>query len=205
MSTIKMIKNIFIIGDSQIGYTSLCKDIEKVGVPLRYGSHRLSRLGYDVNFLWQTARTAYGVDFDYIKKLLKNNISDLGENSVIVSEFGGMDIVMQYNKKYKDFDDTIYKYTDEVIRFCKEYNTKLIFICPWWLYEEDDIYQPWLDMTELIKKISKEKGLPDPIEIMYNVVGRKYDIADDFKHHTPEDSERIVDYVILKVEEAYGS
>ena len=94
-----MIKNIFIIGDSQIGYTSLCKDIEKVGVPLRYGSHRLSRLGYDVNFLWQTARTAYGVDFDYIKKLLKNNISDLGENSVIVSEFGGMDIVMQYNKK----------------------------------------------------------------------------------------------------------
>ena len=129
----------------------------------------------------------------------------MGEHSVIISEFGGMDAVMEYNKKYKNVDSVMYKYTSEIIRFCKEYNTKLIFMCPWWMYEDDETYQPWEDVTVLLRKISQENDLPEPIEVMYNVISRKYTTIDEFKHHTPEDSERIVDYVISKVDEYYGS
>jgi hypothetical protein len=200
-----MIKNIFIIGDSQIAYASAGVKIPMNGKHLAYGSHSRFKSGYNLKFLWQTSRGAYKVDFDYLKDLFKNNIADLGEHSIIVSEFGGMDAVMEYNKKYKNVDEVMYKYTSEIIKFCKQYNTKLIFLCPWWMYEDDETYQPWEDLTVLLRTISKENALPEPIEVMYNVISRKYTTIDEFKHHTPEDSERIVDYVILKVDELYGS
>ena len=47
--------------------------------------------------------------------------------------------------------------------------------------------------------------MPNPIEIMYNVVQRQYPVLDEWKHHTPEDSERIVEYTINKVKEVYNA
>jgi len=200
-----MINNIFIIGESQIAYASGGRIHGSVPKPLEYGSFSRSKSGYELKFLWQHSRTTYKIDFDYLEDLFKNNMSDLGEHSVIVSEFGGMDAALNQYQKHNNMEDVISKYASEIIKFAKHYNTKLIFMAPWWLVEDDEHYKTWDNMTILFRKISKENNLPDPIEVMYNVVGRSYPVLDEWKHHTPEDSERIVDYVILKVDEAYGS
>ena len=200
-----MIKNIFIIGESQIAYASGGRVHGDIPRALEYGSFNRSKSGYDLKFLWQHSRTTFKIDFKYLEDLFKNNISDLGEDSVIVSEFGGMDAALNQYQKHSNMQEVISRYANEMINFCKHYNTKLIFMSPWWLVEDDEKYQVWEDMTVLFRKISKENGLPDPIEVMYNVVGRTYPVLDEWKHHTPEDSERIVDYVILKVDESYGS
>ena len=155
--------------------------------------------------MWQESRGAYKVNFEYLEDLFKNNISDLGEHSVIVSEFGGMDAVMQYYNVYNNMESVIRNYTNATIKFGEKYNTKVIFMSPWWQYEDDKEYQMWEDMSPIFRKISEEKGLPKPIEPMYNVINRMFETVDEWKHHTPEDSERWVDYVILKVGEAYGS
>lgn len=200
-----MIKNIFIIGDSMVAYASGGVPVPMPVNHLKYGSHTRLKKNYNLTFLWQQSRTAHKVDFEYLENLFKDNIDDLGENSVIVSEFGGMDAVLQYYNKYRNMDTVISKYTSEVIRFCKKYNTKVIFMCPWWKYEKDEDYQLWEDMVPIFKRISKENSLPEPIQVMYNVIDRLFKSVDKWKHHTPEDSERWVDYVILKVEESYGS
>jgi len=201
----KMIKNIFIIGESQIAYAS--GGVVHAGPlkALEYGSHSRSKSGYDLKFLWQHSRTTYKIDFAYLEDLFKNNISELGEHSVIVSEFGGMDAALNQYQKHNNMEEVITRYTSEIIKFSKKYNTKLIFMSPWWLVEDDNHYKTWDDMTLLFRKISKENNLPDPIEVMHNVVGRMYPVLDEWKHHVPEDSERIVDYVILKVSEYYGN
>ena len=200
-----MIKNIFIIGDSAVAYASGGVPIPMNVSHLKYGSHSRLKNNYNLTFLWQESRTAFGVDFDYLENLFKDNISDLGENTVIISEFGGMDAVLQYYKKYNNMEDVLRKYTSEAIRFCNKYNTKIIFMCPWWKYKEDKDYQLWEDMVPILKKISEENSLPEPIQVMYNVVDRMFKTVDQWKHHTPEDSERWVDYVILKAEESYGT
>jgi hypothetical protein len=200
-----MIKNIFIIGDSAVAYASGGVEVPMPISHLKYGSHSRKKNDYNLFFLWQQSRTAFKVDFDYLENLFKDNISDLGENSVIVSEFGGMDAVLQYYRRYNNMEEVLRHYTSEVIRFCKKYNTKVIFMCPWWKYERDKDYELWEEMVPIFKKISQERSLPEPIQVMYNVVDRLFETVDEWKHHTPEDSERWVDYVILKVEEAYGS
>ena len=92
-----------------------------------------------------------------------------------------------------------------MLKFCKDHNTKLVLMTPWWLVEDDEFYKTWDDITLLFRKLSEDNNLPKPIEVMHNVVGRVYPVLDEWKHHMPEDSERIVDYVILKVDEYYGS
>jgi hypothetical protein len=200
-----MIKNIFIIGESQIAYAS--GGVVHAGPlkALEYGSYSRSKSGYDLKFLWQHSRTTYKIDFEYLEDLFKNNISDLGEHSVIVSEFGGMDAALGQYQKHNNMEEVITRYANEIIYFSKKYNTKLIFMSPWWLVEDDNHYKTWDDMTILFRKISKENNLPEPIEVMYNVVDRMYPVLDEWKHHTPEDSERIVDYVISKVSEYYSN
>ena len=200
-----MIKNIFIIGDSAVAYASGGIEVPSPVNHLKYGSHTRSKNGYNLIFLWQESRGAYKVNFEYLEDLFKNNISDLGEHSVIVSEFGGMDAVMQYYNVYNNMESVIRNYTNATIKFGEKYNTKVIFMSPWWQYEDDKEYQMWEDMSPIFRKISEENGLPKPIEPMYNVINRMFETVDEWKHHTPEDSERWVDYVILKVGEAYGS
>lgn len=200
-----MIKNIFIIGESQIAYAS--GGVVHAG-PLRaleYGNFSRSKSGYELKFLWQHSRTAFGVTYKYLEDLFKNNMSDLGENSVIVSEFGGMDAALNQYQKHGNMESVLTKYFNDLLRFCKDYNTKLILMTPWWLVEDDEFYKTWDDITLLFRKLSEDNNLPKPIEVMHNVVGRVYPVLDEWKHHTPEDSERIVDYVILKVDEYYGS
>ena len=165
-----MIKNIFIIGDSAVAYASGGVPIPMKVNHLKYGSYSRLKNNYNLTFLWQESRTAFGVDFDYLENLFKDNISDLGENTVVICEFGGMDAVLQYYKKYGNMEEVIRKYISETIRFCEKYNTKVIFMSPWWKYKEDKDYQPWLDMVPIFKKISEENNLPEPIEVMYNVL-----------------------------------
>ena len=199
-----MIKNIFIIGESQIAYAS--GGVVHSGPPkaLEYGSYNRSKSSYDLKFLWQHSRTTYKINLEYLEDLFKDNISNLGEHSVIVSEFGGMDAALGQYQKHNNMEEVITRYLNEIIEFSKKYNTKLIFMAPWWLVEDDEHYKTWDNMTILFRKISKENNLPDPIEVMYNVVGRVYPVLDEWKHHTPEDSEKIVDYVISKVSEYYN-
>jgi hypothetical protein len=96
--------------------------------------------------------------------------------------------------------DIMKKYTSETIRFAKHYNTHLVFMAPWWQVDDDNVYQLWHDITDLLKDISLENNLPKPIEIMYTVLSRQYEFLDEWKHHTPEDSERIVEYTISQIE-----
>jgi hypothetical protein len=92
-----------------------------------------------------------------------------------------------------------------MLKFCKDHNTELIILCPWWRVDDDQFYKIWYDITDLFKKLSKENGLKDPIEIMHTVLERKYEVVDEWKHNTREDSEKIVDYIIAKVSEYYGN
>ena len=199
-----MIKNIFIIGESQIAYASGGAVHSGPPKALEYGSYNRSKSSYDLKFLWQHSRTTYKINLEYLEDLFKDNISNLGEHSVIVSEFGGMDAALGQYQKHNNMEEVITRYLNEIIEFSKKYNTKLIFMAPWWLVEDDEYYKTWDNMTILFRKISKENNLPDPIEVMYNVVGRVYPVLDEWKHHTPEDSEKIVDYVISKVSEYYN-
>lgn len=199
-----MIKNIFIIGESQIAYASGGAVHSGPPKALEYGSYNRSKSSYDLKFLWQHSRTTYKINLEYLEDLFKDNISNLGEHSVIVSEFGGMDAALGQYQKHNNMEEVITRYLNEIIEFSKKYNTKLIFMAPWWLVEDDEHYKTWDNMTILFRKISKENNLPDPIEVMYNVVGRVYPVLDEWKHHTPEDSEKIVDYVISKVSEYYN-
>lgn len=198
-----MIKTIFILGESQIAYASGGKRHNDIPKALEYGSFTRSKSGYDLKFLWQHSRTAWGVDYKYLENLLKDNISELGENSVIVSEFGGMDAALGQYQKHNNMEEVLTKYFYELLKFCTDYKTKFILMSPWWLVEDDNIYKMWDDIALLFRKLSKENNLPDPIEVMHNVIGRVYPTIDQWHHHTPEDSERIVDYVISKVDENF--
>jgi hypothetical protein len=201
----EMIKTIFILGESQIAYASGGKVHNDIPKALEYGSFTKSKSGYELKFLWQHSRTAWGVDYKYLENLFKNNISELGENVVIVSEFGGMDAALGQYQKHNNMEPVITKYFYETLKFCTDYKTKLIFMSPWWLVKDDDLYKTWDDITLLLRKLSAENGLPHPIEVMHNVIERVYPTVDQWHHHTPEDSERIVDYVISKVDESFSS
>jgi hypothetical protein len=200
-----MVKKIFIIGESQIAYMSGGAVHSGPPKALEYGSYKREKNNYELYFLWQHSRTAFKVDESYLENLFKNNIEDLGADSVIVSEFGGMDAALGQYQKHNNMSEIMTKYTSECIKFANKYKTNLIFMAPWWQVDDDNVYQIWHDITDLLKDISEKNNLPKPIEIMYNVLERKYPVLDEWKHHTPEDSERIVDYVILKVDEIYGA
>lgn len=198
-----MIKTIFILGTSNIAYTSGGKAYDEILKPLEYGSFTRSKSGYDLKFLWQHSRTTWKVDYKYLENLLKDDLSQLGENSVIVSEFGGMEAALGYYQKHNNMEEVLTKYFYELLKFCTDYKTKFILMPPWWMIEDDNVYKTWDDITLFFRKLSKENNLPDPIEVMHNVLGRNYTTIDEWHHNTPEDSERIVDYIILKVEENF--
>lgn len=200
-----MIKKIFIIGESQVAYMS--GGAVHAGPPkaLEYGSFSRFKMNYELIFLWQHSRTAFKIDLEYLENLFKNYINDLNEECIIVSEFGGMDAALGQYQKHSNMTQIINRYASETIKFVKKYNTNLIFMAPWWQVDDDNTYQLWHDITDLLKEISKNNSLPNPIEIMYNVVQRQYPVLDEWKHHTPEDSERIVEYTINKVKEVYNA
>jgi hypothetical protein len=200
-----MIKNIFILGESQIAYASAGRVHEDIPKPLEYGYFSRSKSGYDLKFLWQHSRTAWGVDYKYLENLFKNNMSELGENSVIVSEFGGMDAALGQYQKHNNLEPVLNKYFYEILKFSKDHKTSLVLMTPWWMVEDDEVYKTWDNITLLFRELSEKNGLPKPIEVMHNVVGRSYPVLDKWGHHTPEDSERIVDYVISKIDEYYGN
>ena len=198
-----MINTIFIIGDSKIAHCSGGKLHESSPKPLEYGSFSRSKTGYNLKFLWQHSRTAWKVDYKYLEHLFKDNMYELGENSVIVSEFGGMDAALGQYQKHNNVEAVITKYFYDLLRFCTDHNTKLILMSPWWLVKDDEWYKAWDDITLLLRKLSAENDLPDPIEVMHNIVERIYPTVDEWHHHTPEDSERIVDYVISRVNDNF--
>lgn len=200
-----MIKNIFILGESQIAYASGGRVHNDIPKPLEFGSFSRHKSGYELKFLWQHSRTAWGIDYKYLENLFKNNMSDLGKNSIIVSEFGGMDAALGQYQKHNNLEPVLTKYFYSILKFCKDNDTKLILMTPWWRVEDDTAYKTWDDITLLFRNLSSENGLPDPIEVMYNVVQRDYPVLDQWSHHTPEDSEKIVDYVISKVNEYCGN
>lgn len=200
-----MIKRIFIIGESQIAYMSGGSVHSGPPKALEFGSYSRFKNGYELVFLWQHSRTAFKVDFNYLEDLFKDHIDKLNHESVIVSEFGGMDAALGQYQKHNNMSQIMTKYTSECIKFANKYKTNLIFMAPWWQVDDDRVYQLWHDITDLLKDISKENNLPGPIEIMYTVLGRKYDVLDEWKHHTPEDSEKIVDYTIQQVEKIYNA
>lgn len=196
-----MIKKIFIIGESQIAYMSGGPIHHGPPKALEYGSYHRNKMNYELIFLWQHSRTAFKVDVEYLENLFKNYLNDLNEECIIVSEFGGMDAALGQYQKHNNMSQIITKYFLETNKFAKKYNTNLIFMAPWWQVDDDNFYQLWHDITDLLKQLSKDNDLPKPIEIMYNVVQRQYPVLDEWKHHTPEDSERIVEYTISKVRE----
>lgn len=195
-----MIKKIFIIGESQIAYMSGGAIHSGLPKALEYGSYKRNKNGYELIFLWQHSRTAFKVDFNYLEDLFKDHLNELNSESIIVSEFGGMDAALGQYQKHNNMKDIMKKYTSETIRFAKHYNTNLVFMAPWWQVDDDNVYQLWHDITDLLKDISLENNLPKPIEIMYTVLSRQYEFLDEWKHHTPEDSERIVEYTISQIE-----
>jgi hypothetical protein len=200
-----MIKTIFIIGESQVAYMS--GGVVHAGLPkaLEYGSYSREKNGYNLIFLWQHSRTAFKVDFDYLENLFKDHLDKLNEDAVIVSEFGGMDAALGQYQKHNNMSEIMTKYTSECMKFANKYKTNLIFMAPWWQVDDDNFYQLWFDITDLLKDISQKNMLPEPIEIMYNVVQRQYPVLDEWKHHTPEDSERIVEYTISQIEKKYNA
>lgn len=200
-----MIKTIFIIGESQIAYMSGGAVHSGPPKALEYGSYSRMKNGYELIFLWQHSRTAFKVDFNYLEDLFKDYADKLNNESVIVSEFGGMDAALGQYQKHNNMSQIMTKYTDECIKFADKYKTNLVFMAPWWQVDDDNVYQLWHDITDLLKDISKNNSLPGPIEIMYTVLNRQYDVLDEWKHHTPEDSERIVEYTISQIEKMYNA
>ncbi len=196
-----MIKKISIIGDSFIGYMSGGRLHKGMPKALEYGSFLRNKNGYDLLFLWQHSRTAHKVDFDYLENLFKDYAHMLDSETIIVPQFGGMDIMLGHFKKHKNMEDVVKKYSESVIKFTKKYGTGLIFMPSWWQPDNKEDYLYFDDMFDLLREISLENGLPEPIKIMDNVVQKDYPVLDIYKHHTPEDSERIVDYIISRIEE----
>jgi hypothetical protein len=195
-----MIKNIFIIGESQIAYMSGGPIHSGPPKALEFGSYVREKNGYRLIFLWQHSRTAFKVDFNYLETLFKDYLDELNSESIIVSEFGGMDAALGQYQKHNNMSQIMTKYTNECISFANKYKTNLVFMAPWWQVDDDNVYQLWHEITDLLKDISTKNNLPSPIEIMYTVVGRQYPVLDEWKHHTPEDSERIVEYTISQIE-----
>jgi hypothetical protein len=201
----EMIKNIFIIGESQIAFASGGRTSAGIPKPLEFGSFERSKSGYELKFVWQHSRTAFGINYEYLESFFKDHLHHLGKNSVIVSEFGAMDAAFGHYQKHGNMQEIVTKYFNNMLKFCKDHNTELLILCPWWMVEDDQFYKIWYDITDLFKKLSKENGLKDPIEIMHTVLERKYEVVDEWKHNTREDSEKIVDYIIAKVSEYYGN
>jgi hypothetical protein len=200
-----MIKTIFIIGESQIAYMSGGAVHSGPPKALEFGSYSRIKNGYNLVFLWQHSRTAFKVDFNYLEDLFKDHVDNLNESAVIVSEFGGMDAALGQYQKHNNMSEIMTKYTSECIKFADKYKANLVFMAPWWQVDDDNVYQLWHDITDLLKDISQKNNLPGPIEIMYTVLSRQYDVLDEWKHHTPEDSERIVEYTISQIEKIYNA
>ena len=163
-----MIKKIFIIGDSQIAYISQGVIHSGPTKALEYGHYFRNKMGYELIFLWQHSRTAFKVDLEYLENLFKDYLNDLNEECIIVSEFGGMDAALGQYQKHNNMSEVITKYFFETVKFSKKYNTNLIFMAPWLQVDDDKFYKWWHDVTDLLKELSANNNLPEPIEIMYN-------------------------------------
>lgn len=196
-----MIKRIFIIGDSHIHhmsgeFTSLTKP-----KALEIGYSFKERKNYDLFFVWQHSRTAFKVDLEYLESLLNKHLSDINEETVIILEFGIMDILLGYFSKYKNEEEVIAKYVNEGIKFANKYKTNLIFMVPWCKTQNTEIYNFLQKIENVLEVKSLENNIPIPIKVLENAVERQYTPFDLLGHNTREDYEKILDYITFKVKE----
>jgi len=185
-------KNIFIFGDSHVGYFSNNREIlDKNGFGAK-GYHDLKYMGYDINLIWEHGKVSYMVNKEYLVEMSKPIMNKLNKDSILIFLYGTNDCT-NHLPKHNNAEVVIDRYINGCLDFANINENKLYISMPIVPFSKLEFTKKY---EFCISEKCKELNLPNPIQILGNIIPRDYNMSDNWGHLSEFDYDIAFKYLL---------